>query len=424
MNRQIGIGLVLAAAWSSPLRAQQMTMTDSLLDRLTREAVHANASLGAASSRARAFDARIRPAGTLPDPTVMVGVMDLTLPNFAFRQSDFTEIDVQAEQAFPWPGTLSARTRSAAGLAQAAHADLRDRERDLTLRVAEIYYQLRYTVTARASLVRQRTGLAGIVDAALTRYSIGEAPQSDALQARTVLARLDADAAALAGEEASLRSQLRRARNVRGTDSLEIQPVTDDEPAMMAHGMSEPWSVPLAPAPDDPRLVASRARATAATEMVEAERLGGRPEFTITARYGARPLGADFASAFVGVRIPLWSGRKQKELINSAAAEADAARADVAESEAALRSEIEQMTAVAAAGHERLVLLVDRVLPSAAAAVEAALRGYRLGQARISDVLSAQDTEYRTRLETALAVTDHLNHLVMLGQLARQGAAQ
>jgi len=145
--------------------------------------------------------------------------------------------------------------------------------------------------------------------------------------------------------------------------------------------------------------------------MIAAERLGGRPEFTITARYGARPLGADFASAFIGVRIPHWS-------------DADAARADIAESEVALRSEIEQMTAVAAAGHERLVILVDRVLPSATAAVEAALRGYRLGQAKISDVLSAQDVEYRTRLETALAVTDHLNHLVMLGQLARQGAAQ
>lgn len=424
MNRRFLIGLVFAAGLSSPLRAQQMAMTDSLLDRLTREALRANAGLSAASSRVRAFDARIRPAGSLADPTVMVGVTDLTLPHFAFQQSDFTEIDVQAEQAFPWPGTLSARMRSASGLAEAAHADLRDKERDVVLRVAEIYYQLRYVVTARASLVRQRTVLAGIVDAALTRYSIGEAPQSDALQARTVLARLDVDAANLIGEEASLRSQLRRVRNVAGTDSLRILPVMADEPAMMAHGMSEPWSATLAAAPDDPRLVASRARATAATEMVEAERLGGRPEFTITARYGARPLGADFASAFVGVRLPLWAGRKQKQLINSAAADAEAARADIAESEAALRSEIEQMTAIAAAGHERLVILVDSVLPSATAAVEAALRGYRLGQAKISDVLSAQDVEYRTRLETALAVTDHLNHLVMLGQLARQGAAQ
>ena len=298
MKRQFLIGLVFAAGLLSPLRAQQMAMADSLLDRLTREALRANAGLSAASSRARAFDARIRPAGSLADPTVMVGVMDLTLPHFAFRQSDFTEIDLQAEQAFPWPGTLSARMRSASGLAEAAHADLRDKERDVALRVAEIYYQLRYAVTARASLARQRTVLAGIVDAALTRYSIGEAPQSDALQARTVLARLDVDAATLTGEEASLRSQLRRVRNVPGTDSLSILTITADEPAMMAHGMSEPWSATLVPAPDDPRLVASRARATAATEMIAAERLGGRPEFTITARYGARPLGADFASAF------------------------------------------------------------------------------------------------------------------------------
>jgi cobalt-zinc-cadmium efflux system outer membrane protein len=424
MHNRFWNGVAVLALCAAPLRAQQMTMTDSLLARLTREALQANAGLAAASSRAQALGARIRPAGTLADPTVMVGVMDLTLPQFAFRQSDFTEIDVQAEQVFPWPGTLSARARGASGFAQAAQADLHDRERDVTMRVAAIYYQLRYTVTARASLVHQRDVLSGTVDAALTRYTIGEAPQSDALQARTVLARLDADAATLAGDEGSLRSQLRRLRNVRGADSIDIPPIAPHESMMMAHMMSEPWTTLPAPAPDDPRLVASRARATAATDLVEAERLGGRPEFTVTARYGARPLGADFASAFVGVRIPLWSGRKQSALVNAATADATAARADVADAEAALRSEIEEMTAVARAGHERLVILVDRVMPSATAAVEAALRSYRLGQASISAVLSAQDAEYRTRLEMALAATDHLNHLVMLGQLARQGAAQ
>lgn len=424
MFNRIWNGVAIIAACASPLRAQHMVVTDSLLERLTREALHASPELAATASRARALDARIRPAGALPDPNVTVGVMDLTLPRFAFRQSDFTEVDFQAEQAFPWPGTLSARTRSASGLAQAAQADLHDRERDVTLRVAEIYYQLRYTVIARASIVHQRGVLAGTVDAALTRYTVGEAPQSDALQARTALARLDVDAAILVGDEATLRSRLRRIRNVRGTDSIDVSPITPDEPTTMAHAMAEPWSAPMAPAPDDPRLVVSRARAAAATDMVQAERLGGRPEFTVTARYGARSLGADFASAFVGVRIPLWSGRKQQQLIAAATADADAARADVAEAEAALRSEIEQMTAVAAAGHERLVILVDRVLPSAAAAVDAALRGYRLGQANITAVLSAQDAEYRARLEIALAVTDHLNHLVMLGQLTRREITQ
>ena len=90
MKRRIWIGLVFVAALSSPLRAQQMTMTDSMLDRLTREALHANAGLAAASSRARASDARVRPAGTLADPTVMVGVMDLTLE---LRLADNTVVD-------------------------------------------------------------------------------------------------------------------------------------------------------------------------------------------------------------------------------------------------------------------------------------------------------------------------------------------
>ena len=74
--------------------------------------------------------------------------------------------------------------------------------------------------------------------------------------------------------------------------------------------------------PDHPRLAARRAAVEAAEQTARVEQLAARPDFTITGRYGARPLGSDFFSAFVGVRLPLWSGRKQGRL-------AEAARADV-----------------------------------------------------------------------------------------------
>ena len=77
-----------------PATAQEARGGDSLLARLIVEALAANPSLGADRALARAATARIPAAGALPDPMLSVGVMNLTLPRFAFRESDFTEVDV------------------------------------------------------------------------------------------------------------------------------------------------------------------------------------------------------------------------------------------------------------------------------------------------------------------------------------------
>ena len=70
---------------------------------------------------ARAAAVRVRSAGALPDPMLERGVMNLTLPRFAFRESDFTEVDVQLSQEFPWPGTP--RRAHRAGKGRGADAD-------------------------------------------------------------------------------------------------------------------------------------------------------------------------------------------------------------------------------------------------------------------------------------------------------------
>ena len=98
----------LAAALSAtpPLTAQRPAVADTLLSRLTAEALAASLGLGILDGRARAASARVRAAGALPDPGLSLTAMDLTLPHLRFRESDFTEVDLEARQEFPWPGTL------------------------------------------------------------------------------------------------------------------------------------------------------------------------------------------------------------------------------------------------------------------------------------------------------------------------------
>src|SRR3989454_6482494 len=55
---------------------------DSVLQSLVAEALDRNPTVAQRQAAVRAATLRIRPAGSLPDPMLSVGVMDLLLPNF------------------------------------------------------------------------------------------------------------------------------------------------------------------------------------------------------------------------------------------------------------------------------------------------------------------------------------------------------
>jgi len=415
--RTWGTAVAFAAGTGTPAVAQASPAADTTLVRITAEAIAANPSLDASRAMARAAAARVRPAGALPDPMVSAGVMDLTLPRFAFRESDFTEVDFELSQEFPWPGTLGARTQAARAEARAREADVGARRREIAVRAAELYYRLRYVVTARTTLQRQRGLLAAAVEISTTRYATASAPQSDPLQARVAVARLDAEDADLADQEATLRAQLQALRNVRGRETLAVEPIRPEAVPLERHeglapGGDAPDSLPM-----HPRLVAKQAALEAAERTVRVEQLAGRPDFSITTRYGARPLDSDFFSAFVGIRLPLWAGRKQHRLADAARADADAARAALAEERAALDADLTTALAGITSGETRLRLLTTQVIPAAEATVEAVLRSYRVGQAPFLNVLAAEDSLYRAQLDAAMVAAEHLTHLVMLEQL-------
>jgi outer membrane protein TolC len=408
------VGIVLAML-AHGLSAQVAPPGDSLLARLTAEALAANPALAADQALARAAAARVRPAGALPDPMLSLGVMDLTLPRFAFRESDFTEVDVELSQEFPWPGTLGARTRAARAEARVSEAGTAARQRDIVVRTTELYYRLRYVVTARGTLERQRALLATGVDISTARYATTTAPQSDPLQARVALARLDTEDADLTAEEAELRADLTALRNVSGADSLAIAPIRPVEVlAVQTHATASGTSDSLV---GHPRVLARQAAVEAADQNARVEALGARPDFTFITRYGARPLGADFFSAFVGIRVPLYAGRKQSRQAEAARAEADAARASLADEQASLAAELRRTLAQVRSGEARLRLLVERVVPAADATTQATLRSYRVGRIEFLTVLAAEDALYRAQLDAARVAAEHLTHLVMLEQL-------
>src|SRR2546426_9260654 len=144
----------LVIAGAGPAHSQDLApvASDSVLQSLVAEALARNPTVAQRQAAVRAATLRIRPAGSLPDPMLTGGVMDLLLPHFEFNQSDFTEADVELSQEIPWPGALGARSRVLRAAAAGARAEEGTVRRDLTTTMAVGHYRLRYTVTALETL--------------------------------------------------------------------------------------------------------------------------------------------------------------------------------------------------------------------------------------------------------------------------------
>src|SRR2546428_491667 len=254
---------VIASAGPAHAQNSAPVAGDSVLQSLVAEALARNPTVAQRQAAVRAATLRIRPAGSLPDPMLSVGVMDLLPPNFAFNQSDFTEVDAELSPEIPWPGTLGAVNA------------LRNRTPGDSLGVVP-------------------------VDPAQVRAGISPLPPSDSLIAL----------------------------------------------ALVAH----------------PRLAARRAAVDQATRTIQVERLGARPDFTLTARYGYRPpfLGQfpfpGFFSAFVGLRLPIWAWRKQSRLAETARADSTGPTPELRDAQLQLSREVTEAAARVQASQQRLAL--------------------------------------------------------------------
>jgi outer membrane protein TolC len=409
---------------AGPAHAQDSAPAgDSGFQSLVAEALARNPTVAQRQAAVRAATLRIRPAGSLPDPMVSVGVVDLLLPTFEFNRSDFTEVDVELTQEIPWPGSLGARSGVVRAAAAAARAEESAVRRELTAAMAVAYYRLGYTVTALETLRHQRELLEAAVQLTTTRYATGVAPQSDPLQAKLARDRLQSEAFALESERVAALAAVNALRNRTPRDSLGVVPM---DPARVRAGIS-----PLAPSDSlvalalaaHPRLAARRAAIEQATRTIQVERLGARPDFTLTARYGYRPPLAgtfklpDFFSAFLGLRVPIWAWRKQNRLADAARADSTGAAAGLRDAELQLGREVAEAAARVQAAQQRLALLVDGVLPNARGTVESVLRSYQVGRAEFLTLLSVEDARYRAELEAAAVAADYRAQLVMLRQL-------
>ena len=247
-----------------------------------------------------------------------------------------------------------------------------------------------------------------------TRYQTGQAPQTDLLRARLRRAQLLEQRTGFSGLLAGARAEADALRGgaMGPGDTIAVPPLTvfgDTTPlALEADTLQADSLLILQLVGGNPQLRVHAARVRRRIALSHAFSIAARPDFTITLQNGFRFGGREsFATALLGVSIPLWAGRKQVPAADAAELDLAAARLRLDDALARLTGDLKAQTATIGALRERLTLLARDIVPLASATNESALAQYQVGTVEFTAVLDAADDLYRAWLSQARLLADY-----------------
>jgi outer membrane protein TolC len=390
--------LVLAVASSAQAQSAELTLEDFI-----SQVVSANPALAGAEQRNEELNSLIKPAATLDDPFVAIGVDEIP-----FGEQTVQMYRYQASQSFPFPGKLRAREAVAAQRAKASAYDAETLRRELIVIATQQFYRAWYTEQALLLNQELRTLVQSSMQSAKARYEAGGVEHHDWLLAKIELAALNVETKKLQREQFSLHSVL---NELRGRQPEEI---IDPIAVTFADDGSDVREISLE---GQPELAAINAQATQAEKEYELAKKSYYPDFVVQAMAEQPRSPMDDAEEsnwglMVGINVPIYSSRKQSNLVSAARHQQHAVNMERQYLRNRLNTEIVNASQALSTARDVLKLYEHDVLPDTEMAVanaESAYQARRVELARYIAVLKVHKTQQlefiAARIDVELAKT-------------------
>lgn len=342
-----------------------------------------------------AAQARITPAGALPDPMLRMELQDIERNNPTLAPNKVGSTKYSLIQSLPWWGKRDLQREVAAADSRKVETQVAQTRSELRARLKTAYAQFFYAHGA----ARVNSELAEIAtrleQLAQTRYSNGLAPQQDALKAQLEKTSLAAERLALASEirlaESRLNSLLLRPVNAPLSAPASLPGLNR---ALPASGLAE------RALQHNPQLLAQTAQIDGARSGHKLADRNRYPDFTV----GIAPIQTgsrvEKFELMLEMNLPLrWDVRNAQR--DEAGAMLAAAEARKAAAEQQLRADVDEAQNGYLLAQAQQQLLANTLLPQAQLAFRSALAGYESAKVDFTTVLDAIRQIRQLRLELA-----------------------
>jgi len=372
------------------------------LEDAVKLAVSGNPGLASQQARARALADVSSQVGTLPDPTVTLGVLSVPTDTYSMTQEAMTQKQVGIGLTLPFPGKLGLREQVADLEAGTAEHDVAERRLTLISSVRSTWWNMFYLDRALSLVQRNRTLLRSFVRIAETKYKTGQGMQSDVLLAQVELSKLLDMEIVLRASRRSQAAALNALLGRNAGSEIMLPEQTDQELPPI------PGSAILIKQAQQsrPLIVARRKMLEAAQARTQLAEKDYYPDLRFGAAYGFRdgnnPNGssrADLASFTLNLNLPIFAGSRQGKAVDQRRAETQKELYGLQDVSVQVGAESEQAIADYLAAREQTSLFKDGIIPQASQTASAMFAAYQVNKVDFLNLVRAQIALYNYEIQ-------------------------
>jgi outer membrane protein, heavy metal efflux system len=409
--------LVSVSSAQEPQSHQAQAVTP--LATLLQEAEQNNPQIEAARHGWEAAKQVATQVSTLPDPQFTLQHFSVGSPRpFAgYTNSEFAYIGLGVSQDIPYPGKLRLKGEIAKREAEVSQQQIESVRRSVLAELKAAYFQLAYLSKTLSILELDGELLKQVQQAADARYRSGMGTQQDLLQAQLQQTKLLREIAMHHLEVGKLEARIKQLLN-RPQDSPDIEP-TD----LVETPLVQTYAELLAAAEvQNPDIASAKNMIEKQSLQVDLARKDFYPDFNVQYMW-QRTDPTQFRAYYmlsVGVRVPIYRGRKQRPELAQAEAEKLRAGGELRAQSQQIAAELRAQYVLAQQTSELLKIHCEGLSPQSRSEFQAALATYQSNKQDFQALLAAfldvlrLDEEYWQNVaeyETAIAQLEQITGL-------------
>jgi len=370
-----------------------------------------NPRLAEVTARFQALSEIPPQVGALPDPMISFNAMNLPADTFDREQEQMTQLQIGFSQSFPFPGKLNLKEEAAEFDAQAAGYSVEEVRLQLIKNVKAKWWQLFYMDRALETVATNQDLLRQFIAVAKTKYETGRGLQQDVLLSQLELSKLMDQEIQLQAIRRNQEIALNILMDKPATNSIALQrKVSKLMPKLV--GETELYQKAESVRPS---LKVKETQIEAARSRLELARRDYYPDFKLGLVYGDRagnnplPRGgerADFVSLQLGIKVPLYFGRKQAKAVSQKSLEVQQNRYALIDEKARVTAAISSATTDYQRSTQQYSLYGNGIVPQAQQTVQSMLAGYQVSEVDFLNLVRSQITLFNYELQYWKALSD------------------
>lgn len=374
-------------AYSGPLDTPNEYLE---LNDLIQTALAENPSLQAFDKRVDASAMNIRVAGTLPDPQLSLGLLNLPVGTFAFDREPMTGKVISLKQKLLFPGKLSLATDIARQQFLSLQHQQEEFRQRIVFKIKTLYSRL-YAVDRTLEVIeKNKTLLQQLLQSAEAKYATGSGLQQDILQIQVELLKIEDTLLQWQEKRQSLTAEINSILNRPPNISLQKTP-----------GELPPEERPWPPLDSQtlestqPLLLAYQEKISQLEKDIALARKNLWPDLMVGLSYNQRSrlkTGQqlpDFYSATISLEIPVFGRGKQKSIIAQKSYQLEALQKEYQQLVNELLAQAEKARLKKERYRQQIELYQHGLLLQAKQALFSAQAAYQTGKVDLQTVLNS-----------------------------------